>query len=214
MIKKDFYLLKKNISVSHETIEKLNIYYNLLVSWQNKMNLVSKRSLIMAETRHFADSAQLYKFCQNSKENILDFGSGAGFPGAVLSILGVDNINLVESNSKKCTFLKKVKEETSSNFNIINCRIENLDFIKTSIIMSRALASTKNMFNLCIKFMLKSEELKTYQSAVKNLPKLLFLKGKSFKNELNDMPVRYQNSFTIHQSITSEEGKILVFERN
>ena len=80
--------------------------------------------------------------------------------------------------------------------------------------MSRALASTKNMFNLCIKFMLKSEELNTYQSAVKNLPKLLFLKGKSFKNELNDMPVRYQNSFTIHQSITSEEGKILVFERN
>ena len=65
MSKRDFYLIRNNITVSHETIERLNIYYDLLLCWQNKMNLVSKHSLKDVEIRHFSDSAQLYKFCQN-----------------------------------------------------------------------------------------------------------------------------------------------------
>ena len=59
-----------------------------------------------AETRHFLDSAQLFDYCKNLNGNIVDFGSGAGFPGAVLSILGVSKIFLIESSKKKCNFLK------------------------------------------------------------------------------------------------------------
>ena len=213
MIKKDFYLLRRNINVSHETIERLNIYYNLLFCWQNKMNLVSKNSLKEAEIRHFADSAQLYKFCQNTEGNILDFGSGAGFPGAVLSILGIKNISLVESSLKKCSFLEKVKKETKSNYNVINSRIENLSYINTSLIMSRALTSTKNLINLCIKFMLKSKNYESIEAAKQDLPKLLFLKGKNYLNELNNLPLSHQLDFDIHQSITSNEGKILVYKK-
>ena len=96
-----FYIFKKHINVSHETLEKLVIYFDLLNMWQKKMNLVSNNSLLNAEIRHFLDSAQLYVFCKNLNGNIVDFGSGAGFPGAVLSILGSSKIFLVESNSAR-----------------------------------------------------------------------------------------------------------------
>ena len=213
MRKKNFSLLKKNVNVSHETIEKLNIYHDLLFYWQDKMNLVSKKSIYEAEDRHFTDSAQLYKFCDNTNGNIFDFGSGAGFPGAVLSILGVKNINLVESNLKKCNFLEHVKKETMSNFKIINSRIENLNYVDTSIIMSRALSSTKNLINLCIEFMLKSNKFKSSKDTIDYLPKLLFLKGKSYQSELENIPYKHQLRFDVHQSITSKEGKILVHKK-
>ena len=107
-MKHNFSIFKKNINVSCETLEKLVIYSKLLFFWQKKMNLVSNNSLQDLEVRHFLDSAQLYVFCKNLKGNILDFGSGAGFPGAVLSILGASNTFLVESNKKKCIFLSNM----------------------------------------------------------------------------------------------------------
>ena len=100
-MKEKFSNLKKHINVSHETLEKLVIYFDLLNVWQKKMNLVSNNSLENAETRHFLDSAQLFVYCKSLNGNVIDFGSGAGFPGAVLSILGVPNVFLVESKKKK-----------------------------------------------------------------------------------------------------------------
>ena len=95
-----FSIFKKYTNVSCETLDKLVIYFELLSLWQKKMNLVSNVSLQKAETRHFLDSAQLFVYCKSLNGNVIDFGSGAGFPGAVLSILGVPNVFLVESNKK------------------------------------------------------------------------------------------------------------------
>ena len=61
-MKQKFSIFKKHINVSHETLEKLVIYFELLCLWQKKMNLVSNNSLQDAEIRHFLDSAQLYRF--------------------------------------------------------------------------------------------------------------------------------------------------------
>ena len=83
-MREGFSRFKKHIHVSHETLEKLVIYFELLNVWQEKMNLVSNNSLENAEIRHFLDSAQLYIFCKNLNGNIIDFGTGAGFRGAVL----------------------------------------------------------------------------------------------------------------------------------
>ena len=213
-MKEKFSNLKKHINVSHETLEKLVIYFDLLNVWQKKMNLVSNNSLENAETRHFLDSAQLYIFCKNLNGNIIDFGTGAGFPGAVLSILGASRILLVESNKKKCNFLTNLKKETNSNFNIINSRIENLDFLDPSLIVSRALTSTKSLLLFSIDHMLKSEKINSKKEAIKNLPNLLFLKGKSFQNELNDMPENLKIKFQVFPSITSAESRILLYNKN
>ena len=213
-MKEKFPRLKKHINVSHETLEKLVIYFDLLNVWQKKMNLVSNNSLENAETRHFLDSAQLYIFCKNLSGNIVDFGAGAGFPGAVLSILGASKIILVESSKKKCKFLTKLKKETNSNFKIVNSRIESLDFLDPSLIVSRALTSTKNLLFFSIDHMLKSTKINSKREAIKSLPNLLFLKGKSFKNELNDMPENLKIKFQAFPSITSAESRILLYNKN
>ena len=210
----NFSILKQHLNVSCETLEKLNIYLDLLTIWQKKMNLISNNSLRYAETRHFLDSAQLYFFCRNLNGNIIDFGSGAGFPGAVLSILGASKIFLVESNKKKCNFLTKLKKETNSNFNIVNLRIENLKFLDPSLIVSRALTSTKNLLMLSINHMLKSKNIKTKKEAIQNIPNLLFLKGKTFKKELNDIPENLNFKFQTFPSITSAESRILLYNKN
>ena len=213
-MKQKFSLFKKHINVSHETLEKLVIYFELLSFWQKKMNLVSNNSLQDLEIRHFLDSAQLYPFCKNLNGNVVDFGSGAGFPGAVLSILGISKIFLVESNKKKCNFLAKLKTETNSNFNIINSRIENLEFLYPSLIVSRALTSTKNLLVFSINHMLKSKSIKSKKEALKNIPNLLFLKGKTFQNELNNVPKNLNIKFQTFPSITSAESRILLYNKN
>ena len=213
-MKQNFSIFKKHINVSHETLEKLLVYHELLHYWQKKMNLVSYNSLQDAEIRHFLDSAQLLALCKNINGNIIDFGSGAGFPGAVLSILGVEEIFLVESNKKKCNFLATLKKETNSNFIIINSRIENLEFLNPSLIVSRALTSTKNLLILSIKHMLKSKNTKSKKEAIKNIPNLLFLKGKTFENELNDIPENLNIKFKTFPSITSAESRILLYSKN
>ena len=213
-MKERFSRLKKHVHVSHETLEKLVIYFDLLNVWQKKMNLVSNNSLENAESRHFLDSAQLYIFCKNLNGNIIDFGTGAGFPGAVLSILGASKIFLVESNKKKCNFLTKLKKETNSNFYIVNSRIENLEFLEPSLIVSRALTSTKNLLLFSIDHMLKSKKINSKKEAIKNLPNLLFLKGKRFKEEINDIPKNLKIKFQTFPSITSAESRILLYDKN
>ena len=213
-MKQNFSIFKNYINVSCETLEKLVIYSKLLCSWQKKMNLVSNNSLQDAEVRHFLDSAQLYVFCKNLKGNIIDFGSGAGFPGAVLSILGASNTFLVESNKKKCNFLTTLKKETNSNFKVINSRIENLEFLDPSLIVSRALTSTKDLLQLSISHMLKSRSIKSKEESIKNTPNLLFLKGKNFQNELNGIPKSLSLKFKTFPSITSAESRILLYNKN
>ncbi len=213
-MKHKFNIFKKHINVSCETLEKLVIYSELLCFWQKKMNLVSNNSLQDAEIRHFLDSAQLYVFCKNLNGNLVDFGSGAGFPGAVLSILGASKTFLIESNKKKCNFLTTLKKETNSNFNIINSRIENVEFLDPSLIVSRALTSTKNLLMISINHMLKSKKIKSKDEAAKNIPNLLFLKGKTFKNELNDIPKNFNIKFKEFRSITSAESRVLLYNKN
>ncbi len=213
-MKHKFDIFKKHIDVSCETLEKLVIYFELLCLWQKKMNLVSNNSLQDAEIRHFLDSAQLYVFCKNLNGNLVDFGSGAGFPGAVLSILGASKTFLIESNKKKCNFLTTLKKETNSNFNIINSRIENVEFLDPSLIVSRALTSTKNLLMISVNHMLKSKKIKSKDEAARNMPNLLFLKGKTFKNELNDIPKNLNIKFKEFRSITSAESRVLLYNKN
>ena len=101
--------------VSRETYDKLSLYVALLTKWQGHVNLVSPGSLKDVWRRHMFDSAQILSRVSNKQTRLLDLGSGAGFPGLVLSILGVANVVLVESNQKKCSFLKEVARQTASS---------------------------------------------------------------------------------------------------
>jgi 16S rRNA (guanine527-N7)-methyltransferase len=104
--------------------EKYDLYEKLLAEWSGKMNLVAKSTLADIRRRHIEDSAQLAKYIPRGK-TVVDLGSGAGFPGVVLAILGYDVV-AIESIGKKCRFLEILKEKLSlPNLAIVNDRAEN-----------------------------------------------------------------------------------------
>jgi 16S rRNA (guanine527-N7)-methyltransferase len=131
--------------ISDETLLKLEKYKDILILWQKKINLVSPKSLNDLWCRHMLDSAQLFPHVTNDVTNtekpVIDLGSGAGFPGLVLAIMGVKNIHLVESDNRKCTFLREISAETNVDVTIHNVRIEKMDTINAGVVLARGLAS-------------------------------------------------------------------------
>ena len=196
-----------NVFVSRETYEKLCVFKKVLIKWQNSINLISRSTINNIWVRHFLDSAQLYTFVRNVEGNIIDFGSGAGFPGMVLAIMGKKNIHLVESDHKKCVFLKEIAMLTETDITIHNCRIEDLNFINVDLITCRALASLSKLINYVEIFTNKSLGEK------KELPKLLFLKGKSYYSEVIELSKNKKISFEKYPSITDRNGKILFINK-
>lgn len=117
-----------NIEIDEELYNKFMIYYTTLVEWNNKFNMtaiIKKEDVFLL---HFYDSLCLIKAVE-LKDNLslCDFGTGAGFPGIVLSIVFNNlKVTLVESNKKKCLFLETIKNKLNlKNIIIINDRVEN-----------------------------------------------------------------------------------------
>ena len=110
-------------NVSRETIEKLLIYEKLILNAQEKYNLVGKSTLSQVWLRHFADSAKIFQIIEDrynkSKKDPISFadiGSGAGFPGVVISLMleaknMIVRTILIDSNKKKSIFLENVKKK-------------------------------------------------------------------------------------------------------
>lgn len=113
------------LDVPRETLDRLQVYVQLLREWQSRKNLVSPASLADVWRRHILDSAQLFPLLDEDDE-VVDIGSGAGFPGLVLAIMGAQNVRLVESNQQKCAFLRAVAEATGTAVELWNGRVEEL----------------------------------------------------------------------------------------
>jgi len=115
--------------VSRETLDRLRRYGALLEKWQKRINLVAAGTVPDLWRRHMLDSAQLMvpiAALNKEKPMILDLGSGAGFPGLVLAMLDAGEVHLVESDQRKCAFLREVARETETALTIHESRIEDL----------------------------------------------------------------------------------------
>ena len=192
--------------VSRETFEKFSIYYQTLIKWQNSINLISKNTIERVWERHFLDSAQLYNITKEIDGNIIDFGSGAGFPGLILAMMGNKKIHLVESDQKKCTFLREVSMLSETNVTVHHNRIEDLEYFDVELITARALAPLNKLIDYAEAFTKNS-------STNQKLPKLLFLKGKSYKKEISELGKRISFSIEEFESITDKFGKILYINK-
>ena len=192
--------------VSRETFEKFSIYYQTLIKWQNSINLISKNTIERIWERHFLDSAQLYNITKEIDGNIIDFGSGAGFPGLILAMMGNKKIHLVESDQKKCTFLREVSMLSETNVTVHHNRIEDLEYFDVELITARALAPLNKLIDYAEAFTKNS-------SPNQKLPKLLFLKGKSYKKEISELGKRKSFSIEEFDSITDKFGKILYINK-
>lgn len=144
---------QKDTGVSRETLDRLRLYGELLVKWQKTINLVGPSTLPDLWRRHFLDSAQLFPLLPDSARVLVDFGSGAGFPGLVLAILGVPEVHLIESDQRKCAFLREVARQTDAPVTVHAKRIEAVVPFAADVITSRALASLAQLLDLARPFL-------------------------------------------------------------
>ena len=184
------------LNVSRETIDKFQLYLTLLKKWQRQINLVSKSTLADAWRRHILDSGQLAAYYPPQTRQILDVGSGAGFPGLVLAIMGGVTVDLVESDQRKAVFLSTVIRELGLPANVHNQRIEVMPNLRPDVITARALAPVPKLLNL-IETQMSTECV------------CLFLKGESVKDELTNLQSYSTIVATTHPSLSGSTGVVL-----
>uniref|UniRef100_UPI003F6A224A 16S rRNA (guanine(527)-N(7))-methyltransferase RsmG n=1 Tax=Candidatus Puniceispirillum sp. TaxID=2026719 RepID=UPI003F6A224A len=126
--------VQTRLNVSRETLDKFAAYLALLEKWQKSLNLVAKGTLDIAWQRHILDSGQLARYLPPGCKTILDVGSGAGFPGLILSIMQDATVHLVESDYKKTVFLQTVIRELELSAIVHNERIESLPAMAPDVI--------------------------------------------------------------------------------
>ncbi len=127
--------------VSRETLARLEAYAMLLRHWQRAINLVGGSTLGDLWRRHFLDSAQLFRLLPPPPCRIADLGSGAGFPGLVLAILGAGEVHLIEADSRKCAFLREALRVTRTPALLHEERVERVVGVKVDVVTARGLAS-------------------------------------------------------------------------
>ena len=189
--------------VSRETEERLALLVAELERWQAAKNLVSSATLGDVWTRHIADSLQLFSLASD-KRNWLDLGSGGGFPGLVIGIClaetGAGQIDLVESNSRKCAFLRHAARVTGARVRVHPARIEDVaaSFAgKVDVVTARALAALPQLLGWC------EELLRTGTLG-------LFPKGQHLDAELTDSARYWKIQATTVSSVTDDAARILM----
>ena len=182
--------------------EKFARYAELLRDWSTKMNLVAPSTLSDIENRHFADSAQLADVLPQDAE-ILDFGSGAGFPGIVLAILGW-RVTCIESIGKKVSFLNAVRDELKlDNLTIYHGRLENFlpAFLNKNAKKAGKFVITARAFAPLVKIL-------DYVRGINC--RLFLLKGREIENEIAVAKVKYDFDYKLVPSKTGDGFIIIV----
>ena len=189
-------ILKKFL-INKKQHDKIENFLTKLKENNAHTNLVGKSTLLDPWNSHVLDSLQIQNFINNKNLSILDMGTGAGFPGIILSLFGYKHLTLVDSNGKKINFLNMIKDEMKLDLNIIKKRLENLEDLKFDIITSRALSNLSQLLSYSQKFIKKNTVL-------------IFLKGKTVNEEIIDAQKKWKFEFSTHKSISDERGSLLL----
>lgn len=184
-------------SVSYETLAKFDRYAALLTEWQARMNLVASGTLPQIWSRHFFDSAQLLPHIPDAARTLIDIGSGAGFPGLVLALLGARGVHLIEATRKKAAFLRAVADDLNLDVTIHAARAEEIRNLRADIITARALAPLPELLPLCHRFCGKDTTI-------------LLLKGAKAPQELTMARKAWHFDLEMIASRTGDSGHLLI----
>ena len=145
--------LLPGLDVSRETMDSLRNLEAEVRKWTPKINLISRPSLYHLWTRHIVDSAQVFLAAPNG-QRWLDIGSGGGFPALPVAILARDQrpdltVTMMESDQRKCAFLRTIIRQENLNATVICDRIEQADPFDADILSARALADLTTLLSFC-----------------------------------------------------------------
>lgn len=190
----------KQLNVSRETLERLQVFADVIGKWNPKINLVSKASMENLWTRHIIDSIQVFN-CVEPPNTWVDLGSGGGFPGLIVAILAADSsadtsVTLVESDQRKAAFLRNAARECGVPVRVISKRIEQVDPLGADVLSARALAD--------LSLLLEFSERHLSSSGV-----ALFPKGTSWKKEVDNARQRWRFDAEPITSLTEPDAVIL-----
>lgn len=189
----------QDIDVSRETLDKLTLYADELAKWQRAKNLVANSTIDDRWRRHLLDSAQLDGLIRkyfDAPIKMLDIGSGAGFPGLVLAVMGLGSVELVESNGRKCVFMNQIARQTGAPATAINERIEKLSERAVDVVTSRACAKIEQLLIWAEPFLSPATEM-------------WLLKGEGVEEELTQALASWNMEIERFKSKSSPEGVIL-----
>jgi 16S rRNA (guanine527-N7)-methyltransferase len=190
--------------VSRETLDRLDRFVALLLTWQRTMHLIAPSTVPHLWTRHVADSLQLLELAPQARVWI-DLGSGGGFPGVVIAcaLAGQPKVivHLVESNTKKAAFLREAVRVTGAPGVVHPIRIENfVDSFRdpVDIVTARALASLRKLYDHSAPLLERGAQA-------------LFPKGQDVEAELTELS-KYRNisHISLVPSRTDRTGRIVV----
>jgi 16S rRNA (guanine527-N7)-methyltransferase len=190
------------VPVSRETEERLATFVALLDRWRRKINLISNATFSSVWTRHIADSAQLAALAPGAKRWV-DMGSGAGFPGLVIAIQLADVpgaiIHCIESDGRKCAFLREAARATGAAVAIHPVRVEAIEpesLGTVDAVTARAFAPLPLTLKLARPWM--------ERGAI-----AVFPRGESAKDQIAASPEAWAHAIETLQSVVNPKAAIL-----
>ncbi len=178
-----------------ETIARLHCFADLLTRWNRRINLIAPSDLPNLWARHIADSLQLTPLLPQ-EVSVIDLGSGAGFPGLIIAICTNCPVTLIESDTRKASFLREAARVTAARVTIVNARIEDAVISPAPVITARALAPLPQLLEWAAPLLRPDGTC-------------LFLKGRRAEDELTEAAATWHMTIVRTPSRTNSDGVIL-----
>ena len=184
--KEKFEIIEKELDfkLNEDCIKKFNLWYEAFIQYNEHTNLMSSNDIKVIFEKHVFDSLAILKWNEfKNIDNLLDVGTGGGFPSVILAIcFSQKKIIANDSRIKKINFIKEIKEKLNlNNLEILYSRIEDVSPLNVDLIVSRAVGKLEDVFELSKKHLKKGG-------------KFLIYKSKTTDDEINDFKKKYKNS--------------------
>jgi len=188
--------------VSRETITSLKKYENYLIKSNKTLNLIGKSTIGQIWIRHFLDSSQVIDFINKNERDLVDLGSGAGFPGLVIAIMAKDRkiplkVKLIEKSPRKAFFLREIIKSLNLKVDVLNLNVlKQPGKLEADLISARAFKPLK----IILQFLDRNTE---------KWKKIFLFLGKTGKDELLQASKSWDIKYKQRMSITSNDSTVI-----
>ena len=194
-----------DLSVSRETYDRCAAFAALTAKWTPRINLIAKGTVGDIWQRHIVDSAQIYRLAPPEFRTWVDLGSGGGFPGIVVAAIAREKqpdaaFVLIESDQRKCAFLRTAARELDLPVTVLASRIEAAAPQAADVVSARALAALTDLLPLI-------------QRHLAPTGRALIHKGRQAAQELAEARALWSFALEDHASITDPDARLLDIQR-